>query len=184
MTKKLIQRSKFLSLLLRHQPERIGLELDEQGWASVDELIEKSVLSGQPFTRAQLRDIVEQDDKQRYAFNTKQTKIRANQGHSLSLKLDLEQVTPPKLLYHGTATRFLNSIKATGLERRNRHHVHLSDNHATAIQVGKRHGNPVVLAISAALMHKAGYSFWRSANGVWLCEAVPTDYIIFPDPSS
>lgn len=181
MTKKLIQRSKFLSLLLRHQPEIIALDLDEQGWAAIEELIKKSVLSGQSFTKAQLRAIVEQDEKQRYAFNPNQSKIRANQGQSLFLKLELEQVVPPALLYHVTAQRFLSSMKATGLERQNRHHVHLSSDYAPAIQVGKRHGKPCVLAINVVAMHEDEYCFWRSANGVWFCNSVPPAYLSFPE---
>lgn len=178
MDKKLTKQSKFLSLLLRHQPEMIGLVLDGQGWASVEELIEKTAQSKQPFTRTLLHILVDQDAKQHYAFNENETKIRANQGHSLNLELELEEKTPPARLFHGTASRFLDSIRATGLER---HHVHLSADSATAIQVGKRHGKPVVLEINAAAMQAAGHRFWRSANGVWLCNAVPVHYIVFPE---
>lgn len=171
-----IRTSKFLSLVLRHQPGKIGLNLNSNGWAEVDELLEKL-----PFELdfQTLKEIVDTSDKQRYAFSPDFKKIRANQGHSVRVDLNLTPVEPPEVLFHGTATRNLESIKATGLNKGNRHHVHLSLNEETAVRVGGRHGKAVVLRVLASKMHQAGHSFFCSENGVWLTEEVPVRYIIF-----
>lgn len=180
MDKRLIQTSKFLSLVLRHKPERIRLKLDRNGWADVEELIAKARQAGVQLDKEILRQVVAQNDKKRFAFNEEATRIRASQGHSISIDLDLTLVIPPENLYHGTATRFLGSIKAEGLLPRGRHHVHLSGDEKTARSVGKRHGKPVVLVIKSGEMAKQGFKFYQSANGVWLTDKVPVEYISFP----
>jgi putative RNA 2'-phosphotransferase len=176
----LTQTSRFLSLVLRHKPEAIGLRLDAQGWAEVDELIRLVNLHGKPLTRELLERVVSENDKKRFAFSEDGKRIRASQGHSVEVDLALSPTSPPKLLYHGTATRFLDSIRATGLHSANRQHVHLSRDIETATKVGLRHGKPAILTIRAGAMHAAGHVFYLSANGVWLTELVPVDFIEFP----
>jgi len=172
--------SKLLSLILRHRPEVINLTLDEQGWASVKELIDGLKKHKQMnLSLSQLQKVVETNDKQRFSFSEDLQKIRANQGHSLKLDLDYPTKIPPTILYHGTAQRNIESILKTGLDKRNRHHVHLSDNPETATQVGKRYGKPILLKIDTAQMHKDGITFMLSANGVWLVEKVLPKYIGF-----
>ena len=170
--------SKFLSFVLRHQPEEIGLRLDDAGWASVEELLEACKKAGRALTREDLQRIVDTSDKKRFAFSEDGLYIRANQGHSVQIELGYEPRKPPSLLYHGTATRFLESIRKEGLKRGSRHHVHLSSDSVTAANVGARHGKPVVLRIASSQMHNDGYSFYLSENGVWLTERVPPDYIL------
>jgi len=165
--------SKFLSLILRHKPETIGLVLDAQGWAEIDALIAKS--KNVKLTRELLSEVVQKDNKQRYSIEA--DRIRANQGHSVKIDLELQALVPPKILYHGTATRFLESIMKHGLRKQQRHHVHLSVDQQTAIKVGTRHGNVVLLEIDALKMHEEGHEFYLSANGVWLCERVPVGFI-------
>lgn len=181
MNKDLVRISKFLSLVLRHKPEAIELILDEHGWAVVDDLLELAKRSGRVVSRVKLEQVVAQNDKRRFSFNFDGTKIRANQGHSLNIDLALSPTKPPDILYHGTAIRLLNSIKFKGLTSRNRQHVHLSLDEKTAIKVGQRHGKPVVLRIDAKAMHKQNINFYLSENGVWLTEAVPIQYISFPE---
>lgn len=171
------QISKLLSLVLRHQPEAIGLTLDEQGWADVDDLLQRLADQGKPVTRECLAEVVATNAKQRFRLSDDGQRIRANQGHSLAVLLDLTPLTPPATLFHGTATRFLPAILAEGLTRRQRQHVHLSADSATATAVGQRHGKPVVLALDAAAMHRDGYLFYRSDNGVWLTDQVPPRYL-------
>ena len=171
--------SRFLSLILRHEPQKIGLQLDAQGWVAVDELLAALQQHSQPLTRTQLEHIVETNNKKRFAFSDDGLCIRANQGHSVEIELGYEPATPPAVLYHGTATRFLDSIRAQGLVKGARHHVHLSADEATAHIVGSRHGKPVVLTVDAAAMHAAGCAFYLSANGVWLTEHVPVAYLRF-----
>jgi len=183
MEKNLVRISKFLSRVLRHQPGSIGLSLDEGGWAEVDDLLATANRSGVPLDMAVLRKVVEENEKQRFVFSGDGLRIRASQGHSISVDLGFVAVEPPELLYHGTAVRFLNSIRAEGLLKGKRHHVHLSPDVETALKVGSRHGPPVVLIIGAGRMHKHGFSFYRSANGVWLTEHVPVKYIEFPEGS-
>ncbi len=169
--------SKFLSLVLRHKPEVIGLNLDEQGWVPTEELISKYNANRHfPITFEELDYVVQHNNKKRFAFNEDNSKIRASQGHSLEIKLNYDPLEPPEFLYHGTALKFLTSIEKTGIEKRNRHHVHLSANLDTALNVGSRHGKPVILKISAQKMHADGHQFFCSENEVWLTEGVPVEY--------
>lgn len=169
--------SKFLSLILRHKPEVIGIELDQHGWANVEELIRKVNRKGYQIDGSQLDDIVKKDDKQRYTYNEERTKIRANQGHSLSVDVGLQQLKPPSQLYHGTVERYLKAIKKEGLRPMSRQYVHLSEEIETATKVGQRRGRPVLLKINALAMYLAGHKFYQSKNGVWLCDFVPAKYI-------
>lgn len=176
-----VRLSKFLSLVLRHRPERIGLRLDEAGWADVEVLLRQANRAGVPLSRETLRRVVAENDKQRFAFSSDGRKIRANQGHSIPVDLQLAPTSPPAVLYHGTARRFLDAIRRDGLMPRRRTHVHLSGDAETALAVGRRHGSPVVLTIKAQEMERDGYVFFRAANGVWLTKAVPPAYIGFPE---
>lgn len=169
--------SKFLSLILRHQPQTIGLTLDAAGWADVDELLQRLNQHGHPTDRAQLEAVVAQSDKQRFALSPDGQSIRANQGHSVPVELGYTPQTPPELLYHGTATRHLEAIRAEGLRRGERHHVHLSPDADTARRVGQRHGSPVVLTVRAGDLHRQGHPFFVSDNGVWLTESVPPGFL-------
>jgi putative RNA 2'-phosphotransferase len=163
--------------VLRHRPDKIGIELDENGWTSTEILIQKMNDQGFRIDQEKLEAIVKDNDKQRYALNEAKTLIRANQGHSLIVDLEYDPLTPPEYLYHGTADRFLDSILKSGLEKRNRHHVHLSADIETATKVGTRHGRVIILKILSGNMHKIGYKFYKSENGVWLTESVPVEYI-------
>lgn len=173
--------SKFMSLVLRHKPEEIGLHLDEHGWASVEELICKLNAKGESVNFADILHIVETNDKKRFAFDENKTCIRASQGHSIEVDLELQPVTPPDILYHGTAIEYLANIRYEGLVKKNRQHVHLTANKETAIAVGSRHGRPQVLEVKAAEMVQAGFEFYLSANNVWLVEIVLPEFIIFPE---
>lgn len=172
--------SKFLSLVLRHKPDAIGLELDEQGWANIDELISNANQSGEitDLDRALIQKIVDTNDKQRFIISDDGQYIRANQGHSINIDLQLKSITPPEFLYHGTATRFIDSILKKGIIPQQRQYVHLSENIDTATSVGKRYGKPVVLTITTLQMHKEGIVFYQAENGVWLVKSVPSKYII------
>lgn len=170
--RQLTRTSKFLSLILRHDPAKIGLTLDPQGWANVDDLLKKMDISS-----GVLNAIVESNNKKRYSFNENKTKIRANQGHSIDIDLGLEPIEPPSILYHGTATKFLKNIFCDGIQKMKRHHVHLSEDVETAIKVGKRHGNVIVLKIDTEMMYNDGYSFYKSENDVWLTNFVDPKYI-------
>lgn len=178
MDKELKHISKFMSLVLRHRPGQIGLQLDEEGWADVNELIEKINAAGAGLTPGILDTVVTTNDKKRFAFNDDKTRIRASQGHSVSVDLGLEPLIPPPLLYHGTAEKNRDSIFNSGILKGKRTHVHLSADIPTAQQVGSRHGKPVVLVIDAEAMHKAGLPFYLSANGVWLTGFVAPIYIL------
>lgn len=173
----LIHMSKFISLVLRHDPAKIGLNLDPNGWANVDELLQKANRFGFHFDRPTLEKVVAENDKKRFAFSPDGTKIRASQGHSIDVDLQLEPVSPPEVLYHGTAERFQASILEQGLLPRSRQHVHLSKDRTTALNVGSRHGKPVVFIVRARQMELAGLKFYLSANGVWLTEHVPAEYL-------
>lgn len=175
--KQIIGISKKLSLILRHKPQTIGLQLDKNGWAEVSELIEK--FGHPPLSIEALKIVVAQNDKQRFAFNEDFSKIRANQGHSIGVDLELQPVSPPDILYHGTATQNLLSIRKKGLIKGSRQHVHLSKDTETAKKVGTRHGFPAVLQVKAGEMHAAGFTFYCSDNGVWLTDNVPSQYLIF-----
>jgi len=168
---------RFLSLVLRHQPSAAGIALDDHGWADVDSLIAGCNRKGKRIDRATLERIVRENNKQRYSFNEDGTRIRANQGHSVAVDVELKESEPPELLYHGTASRFLDGIRAEGIKKGSRQHVHLSSDAKTAVQVGNRHGKPVLLRIAARAMHEDGHKFWLSDNGVWLCEHIPWAYV-------
>jgi putative RNA 2'-phosphotransferase len=169
--------SKRLSYVLRHRPDSIGLQLDETGWASVAELLEKLAHQGVTVTRGDLETVVAENDKKRFAFSTDGSRIRASQGHSVAVDLGYEPASPPDTLFHGTASRFVESIHREGLMRGSRAHVHLSIDHETAIRVGRRHGNPVVFVVEAQRLSAAGHLFYLSDNGVWLTEHVPVPYL-------
>lgn len=169
--------SKFLSLVLRHEPGLIGITLDSAGWVSVSELLRACRDYGRPLTAEELREVVASDDKRRFSFSEDGRKIRANQGHSIPVELGYEPAAPPAILYHGTTERFLPSIREEGLKKGSRHHVHLSPDEETARKVGGRRGRPVVLKVESGRMHEAGHVFFRSANGVWLTERVPPEYL-------
>ncbi|MBK1894793.1 RNA 2'-phosphotransferase [Chryseobacterium paridis] len=169
--------SKFLSLILRHQPETIHLKLDENGWADVEELITKSAHNRMHFTIEELDEVVETNNKKRFAFNKDKTKIRANQGHSIDIDLALIPQQPPEFLYHGTAEINIGSIMNKGIEKRSRQHVHLSADKDTATKVGMRHGKPVILTIRTGKMFEEGIQFYLSNNGVWLTDFVDAQYI-------
>ncbi|MFH7015925.1 RNA 2'-phosphotransferase [Flavobacterium sp. FlaQc-47] len=171
--------SKFLSLVLRHSPETINLKLDENGWAVVEELIEKCSKNGNELDAALLDYVVENNDKKRFAFNEDKTKIRASQGHSISVELDLNEVEPSEFLYHGTVEKFLENIQKEGLQKMSRQHVHLSKDKETAIKVGGRRGIPQILTVKSGEMFKDGFKFYLSENNVWLTDEVPPKYIQF-----
>lgn len=173
MIKNYTKTSKFLSLVLRHKPEKIGLTLMDGGWASVDQL-----LSGMNMTREDLEYIVETDEKQRYSFNENKTLIRANQGHSVDVNMHFIPKQPPEFLYHGTGEKNLGSILAEGITKQSRQYVHLSSDVDIAIKVGERHGNPVVLLVHSGDMYRDLYEFYLSENGVWLTDSVPNKYIV------
>lgn len=171
--------SKFLSYVLRHKPDSIDLNLDSEGWAAVDELITRANESGHDLTLELTGEVVANNDKKRFALSEDGTRIRANQGHSVTVDLGLAPIVPPGLLYHGTATRFVDSIRKKGLVPGSRRHVHLSADHETAVSVGRRHGSPTVLLVKAPEMARSGYEFFVSDNGVWLTSSVPPEYIVF-----
>lgn len=173
----LIKYSKKLSKILRHNPDLIGLELDKNGWARVDELLEK--FGTPPLSMEILKQVVATNDKKRFSFNDDLTMIRANQGHSVDIDLALEYQTPPDILFHGTAFKSLQSIRNQGLIKGSRQHVHLSSDEMTARKVGSRHGSPVVLKVKTGEMCEAGFTFFKSENGVWLTEHVPARFLIF-----
>jgi putative RNA 2'-phosphotransferase len=168
--------SKYISLILRHQPEVIGITLDEHGWADVNQLIE-GVNKTHPLTKELLEEIVRTDEKQRYSFNEDHTKIRANQGHSIPVDVELKEAEPPEELYHGTGEKYTGSIEKQGLIPKSRLYVHLSKDTETAVKVGQRHGKPVVYTVMAGEMYRDGYQFFLSANGVWLTKEVPVRYL-------
>lgn len=169
--------SKFLSLILRHQPEIINLTLDKNGWANVDELKEKCSKNNMDFTLEELDEVVETNDKKRFIFNEDKTKIRANQGHSIDIDLALKPQQPPEFLYHGTAQNNVDSILEKGIEKRSRQHVHLSLDKETATKVGMRHGKPVILTIRTGKMYEDGVLFYLSENKVWLTDFIEAKYI-------
>lgn len=172
-----VRLGRFLSLVLRHDPSAAGICLDEHGWADVEALINGVRSTGRAIDRETLERIVRENSKQRYAFNDDHTRIRANQGHSLAVDVELRQAEPPARLYHGTASRFLPAIRREGLRPMGRQYVHLSRDRQTAEAVGRRHGSPVVLTVDAAAMVRDGAVFYLSENGVWLCAAVPPAYL-------
>ncbi len=174
--------SKFLSLVLRHQPDAIGIRLDAAGWAEVSELQAKMVSHDRApdITLEQLRHVVASNDKQRFEFDAREQRIRARQGHSIDVDHGLEPVEPPEILLHGTPVIVLDLIRETGLKKMQRHHVHLHEDQSVANDVGARRGQPVILRILAAQMHAHGHEFFVTANNVWLTDHVPPEFIEFP----
>ncbi|MDO4960830.1 MAG: RNA 2'-phosphotransferase [Eubacteriales bacterium] len=168
---------KFISLILRHKPETIGISLDEHGWADVQELIAGINASGKYIDRDILEEIVRTNNKQRYSFNEDRTLIRANQGHSIPVDVELPVTEPPEILWHGTGKKYEESIDARGLIPKSRLYVHLSGDQETAEKVGIRHGKLVLYRVNSGLMYRDGYIFYRSVNGVWLTTAVPAEYL-------
>ena len=172
--------SRFLSLVLRHQPQTIGITLTEDGWTKVDELIAAMNCHGQMLDFETLENVVETNDKKRFAFSEDGEMIRANQGRSVEVNLGYQPTPPPEILYHGTVAKFIPSIRENGIHKGKRHHVHLSSSHEVANTVGKRRGQPVILTVRSSEMHAAGHIFKISANGVWLADLVPQQFIDFP----
>src|SRR5262249_48147039 len=172
--------SKFLSRVLRHEPQRIGLVLDAQGWADIDALVERAGANGMGLTREIIREVVATSDRQRSALDASGQRIRANQGHSVDIDLGLDPREPPEVLFHGTAEANLAAIRAEGLKPGRRRHVHLSIDPAPAAAVGRRHGKPVVLRVAAGRMRSSGFDFFVAENGVWLTAAIPPEFIEFP----
>ncbi len=168
--------SKYISLILRHKPEAAGITLDEHGWADVGELI-RGIQKTQRFNMEMLEEIVRTDQKQRYSFNEDKTRIRANQGHSIPVDVELPVTEPPEILWHGTGQKYVESIDWTGLIPKGRLYVHLSGDRETAVKVGSRHGKPMVYQVDSGQMAKDGYLFFRSVNGVWLTKQVPVKYL-------
>lgn len=173
--------SKFLSFVLRHKPDTIKLQLEAEGWVNIAELISKSAQHNVVFDMEELKEVVATNDKQRFAFNGDETKIRASQGHSVNVDLNLEAQQPPEELFHGTVSKFLDAIKEGGLKKMSRQHVHLSADRETAQKVGSRRGIAVMLVVKSGEMHRDGFSFFLSENNVWLTDAVETKYIKFQD---
>ena len=171
-----IEVSRYISFILRHRPQDIGISLDEHGWANVDELI-KGINNRWSFNMEDLERIVRNDDKQRYSFNQDKTLIRANQGHSIHVDVELEKKNPPEILWHGTGKKYVESIDQEGLIPKTRLYVHLSSDYDTAIKVGKRHGEPVIYKVDTKRMTEDGYEFFLSVNGVWLTKRVPALYL-------
>lgn len=174
---RVVKVSKYLAKHLRHAPERIGLALRPGGWVGVDDLLDALARHRFPVGYDELMEVVERNDKQRFACSPDGAQIRANQGHSVAVDLHLDEVEPPPRLFHGTVAPFLDAIMAEGLIRGRRHHVHLSVDRQTATRVGARRGRPVVLTVDAAAMHRAGHKFLVSANGVWLADRVPPEFL-------
>jgi putative RNA 2'-phosphotransferase len=172
--------SKFLSLVLRHDPSAIGIRLDPAGWVDVSALLEAMAKAKKPLTMSDLIEVVETNEKKRFAFSDDRSRIRASQGHSVEVELGYEPVTPPSILYHGTADRNIESIRLQGLIKMNRQHVHLSSEEETAKLVGQRYGRSVVLIVETEKMATEGHVFFLSANGVWLTDHVPPSFLIFP----
>jgi len=173
-------KSKFLSLILRHQPETIGIELDEGGWVDVDVLMDALSRHNHGMSRTVLEEVVRTNDKQRFAFSNDGKRIRANQGHSVEVQLGYEPAVPPETLYHGTPRQSVETIEKEGLKKMSRHHVHLHVDVKTATAVGQRRGKPVLLKVRALDMHQGGHEFFVTPNNVWLTDHVPSEYIEFP----
>ncbi len=178
--KTLVKHSKFISLVLRHQPDKAGLTLDPAGWVEVQSLLDGMQRRGRNITLQQLQELVASNDKQRFAFSEDGLRIRANQGHSVEVDLGYLPADPPAELLHGTIAKFAESIRLEGIQKRNRHHVHLSADRETARKVALRRGKPVILIVDAAAMQADGHAFFVTANGVWLTDEVPVQYIRFP----
>ena len=180
--KKLRKVSKFLSMVLRHNPGYLGLEMDDAGWVTVKQLIDgaRDHEKAPTFTFDTLKEIVKTNNKKRFEFNEKETQIRASQGHSVQVELGNEAIEPPEYLFHGTAEKTVPAIRSAGLLKMNRHAVHLSQDHDTAYKVGMRHGKPIILQVEAKKMHDDGHKFFLTQNDVWYTEHVPTDFLVYP----
>ena len=178
MGRDLTKLSKLIALVLRHKPETLGLLLDSHGWANTKQLV-SAINNREKFTMKDLEEIVSTDEKQRYSFNSDKSMIRANQGHSIDVDVELEEAIPPDILYHGTAKKYFSNIMKEGLKPQSRLYVHLSTDEKTAINVGSRHGDPIVFKIDTKQMERDGYKFYRSVNNVWLTKEVPTEYFMF-----
>lgn len=176
--------SKSMSYVLRHRPDAFGITLDPNGWVEVDTLLKAFKDNGKRFSSEMIDRAVAENDKQRFEFNADRTRIRARQGHSVEIDLGYEPAVPPDVLFHGTATRNLDSIREQGLSKMNRHHVHLSTNRETMLAVAQRHGKPAILDIDARRMHADGFAFFVTANQVWLVDSVPAEYLVFPPSDS
>ncbi|MGD9646337.1 MAG: RNA 2'-phosphotransferase [Pirellulales bacterium] len=172
--------SKFLSLVLRHEPQTIGLELDPAGWVDVELLLAAMAAQGRPLSRETLERVVRENDKQRFALSNDGRRIRANQGHSIDIELGYQPAEPPATLWHGTSRQFVQSIRQQGIQKMQRHHVHLHEDQTIATAVGTRRGQAVLLEVNAAVMHQTGHAFFVTPNRVWLTEEVPPRYIVFP----
>lgn len=178
MSKQLNDISKFLSFVLRHEPQAIGLSLDSEGWADIDSLIAGANQTGKSLSRDLIQHVVNTSDKKRFSISEDGQRIRAAQGHSTnSVSISYPEKQPPEILYHGTAIRFLESILKEGLKPGERQYVHLSEDEQTAVTVGKRYGKPVVLKIEALRMHQQGFKFFQAENGVWLVNQIPVDFL-------
>lgn len=177
MDKSLVSKSKFLSLLLRHAPETIGLSLDAQGWANLSELVRLAHQAGNSLDLEDIYEIVQTNEKKRFEISPDDQSIRAVQGHSVAVDLQLEPLTPPDMLYHGTAVGSMESILASGIQKRSRQYVHLSKDVATALLVGGRHGKPVALVVESGRMSREGHRFYQAKNGVWLTDHVPASFV-------
>jgi putative RNA 2'-phosphotransferase len=175
--KRLVSISKFLSRHLRHAPAELGLTLEPGGWVLVSDLLYACARHGREISQADLEEVVHSNDKQRFAFDDSGARIRANQGHSVEVDLQLAPVEPPSVLYHGTGHHNADTIQRDGLKKMARHHVHLSIDVPTARKVGQRHGKPVIFAIDTAAMRARGHLFYCSANGVWLTDEVPAEFL-------
>lgn len=181
MSRDPIALSKFFSYVLRHKPDAIGLTLGENGWVDIAELVAKGHAAGEVFTADDVLSVAANSDKKRFTVSEDGLRVRAAQGHSVEVDLALKPVTPPDVLFHGTATRFAEAILAEGLKPQSRQQVHLSRDEDTAIKVGQRHGKPFIFRVEAGRMHTAGFKFFVADNGVWLTDAVPADYLIAPE---
>ena len=179
-----VELSTFLSFVLRHKPDAIGLSLDPQGWVSIDELVRNGNIAGIRFSREDLLPVVETGDKKRFSVCADGLCIRAAQGHSVSVELGLSPREPPPALYHGTATQFRESIQSEGLKPQKRQQVHLSIDAATAQRVGQRHGKPVIFKIDALRMHLLGFKFFLADNGVWLIDQLPPEFLVPAVPAT
>lgn len=178
--KEVKKKSKFLSLILRHQPETLGVQLDESGWIDVEVLLAAIAKHGKGMSRETLEYVVSSNDKQRFSFDAEGTRIRANQGHSVNIELGYEAAVPPETLVHGTPQQFVDAISREGLKKMQRHHVHLHVDEKTGLAVGQRRGKPVLLQVRAGEMYRAGFEFFVTPNQVWLTDRVPVEYIDFP----
>ena len=178
-SKSMVKDSKLLSLVLRHAPEKAGLQLGDGGWVNVSELLNGLASMNRNMTRERLQTIVDNNDKKRFTLSDDGLQIRAAQGHSVKIRHDMKAVLPPEKLFHGTATRFIDSIKSGGLKPMSRQHVHLSIDTDTAQKVGRRHGKPIIVVVQSEKMSEDGHEFYLSDNGVWLTDSVPVEYINF-----